>query len=72
MTSVEDLVARSNRLGADPRNTNYAGGNTSAKGSAVDPVTMIEVSAIGPARGPVDAIKQVALQKLRRAIAGDR
>ena len=26
-----DLVARSNRLGADPRNTNYAGGNTSAK-----------------------------------------
>jgi hypothetical protein len=42
------------------------------KVSAVDPVTMIEVSAIGPARGPVDAIKQVALQKLRRAIAGDR
>ena len=26
------LIARSNRLGADPRNTNYAGGNTSAKG----------------------------------------
>ena len=40
------------------------------KVSAVDPVTMIEVSAIGPARGPVDAIKQVALQKLKRAIAG--
>ena len=34
-----DLVARSNRLGADPRNTNYAGGNTSAKGSETDPVT---------------------------------
>jgi rhamnulose-1-phosphate aldolase/alcohol dehydrogenase len=33
------LLARSNRLGADPRNTNYAGGNTSAKGSATDPVT---------------------------------
>ncbi len=33
------LIARSNRLGADPRNTNYAGGNTSAKGSATDPVT---------------------------------
>ena len=30
---------RSNRLGADPRNTNYAGGNTSAKGTATDPVT---------------------------------
>ncbi|MFC8922995.1 bifunctional aldolase/short-chain dehydrogenase [Cellulosimicrobium sp. NPDC057127] len=36
---VADLVARSNRLGADPRVTNYAGGNTSAKGTATDPVT---------------------------------
>jgi rhamnulose-1-phosphate aldolase/alcohol dehydrogenase len=36
---VGALLARSNRLGADPRNTNYAGGNTSAKGSAPDPVT---------------------------------
>ncbi|MDQ2583766.1 bifunctional aldolase/short-chain dehydrogenase [Saccharothrix yanglingensis] len=33
------LVERSNRLGADPRNTNYAGGNTSAKGVGRDPVT---------------------------------
>ena len=40
------------------------------KVSAVDPVTMIEVSAIGPAKGSVEAIKQVALQKLRRAITG--
>ncbi|WP_256794831.1 bifunctional aldolase/short-chain dehydrogenase [Terrabacter sp. Ter38] len=38
-TAVADLLARSNRLGADPRNTNYAGGNTSAKGSETDPVT---------------------------------
>src|SRR5689334_10880554 len=37
--AVRDLVARSNRLGADPRNTNYAGGNTSAKGTDRDPVT---------------------------------
>jgi rhamnulose-1-phosphate aldolase/alcohol dehydrogenase len=36
---VAELIARSNRLGADPRNTNYAGGNTSAKGSQTDPVT---------------------------------
>jgi len=36
---VEALVARSNRLGADPRTTNYAGGNTSAKGTDVDPAT---------------------------------
>ena len=36
---VSDLLGRSNRLGADPRNTNYAGGNTSAKGTDTDPVT---------------------------------
>src|SRR3954451_6589820 len=36
---VGELLDRSNRLGADPRNTNYAGGNTSAKGAAADPVT---------------------------------
>jgi len=39
VSTVEELIERSNRLGADPRNTNYAGGNTSAKGPAVDPVT---------------------------------
>jgi rhamnulose-1-phosphate aldolase/alcohol dehydrogenase len=37
--TVAELVARSNRLGSDPKNTNYAGGNTSAKGSETDPVT---------------------------------
>src|SRR4051812_20290506 len=37
--AVRELLGRSNRLGADPRNTNYAGGNTSAKGSETDPVT---------------------------------
>ncbi|WP_395398941.1 bifunctional aldolase/short-chain dehydrogenase [Arthrobacter sp. UC242_113] len=37
--TVEDLIARSNRLGADKRNTNFAGGNTSAKGTETDPVT---------------------------------
>ena len=38
-STVSELIARSNRLGSDPRNTNYAGGNTSAKGVAIDPVT---------------------------------
>jgi rhamnulose-1-phosphate aldolase/alcohol dehydrogenase len=38
-TLVSELLARSNRLGSDPRNTNYAGGNASAKGTAIDPVT---------------------------------
>jgi rhamnulose-1-phosphate aldolase/alcohol dehydrogenase len=37
--TVAALVARSNRLGRDPKNTNYAGGNTSAKGIETDPVT---------------------------------
>ncbi|MFF3884191.1 bifunctional aldolase/short-chain dehydrogenase [Streptomyces sp. NPDC001914] len=36
---AEALLARSRRLGGDPRNTNYAGGNTSAKGTGADPVT---------------------------------
>ncbi|WP_395758124.1 bifunctional aldolase/short-chain dehydrogenase [Streptomyces althioticus] len=36
---VDALLARSRRLGSDPRNTNYAGGNASAKGREVDPVT---------------------------------
>ncbi|MGW8361403.1 bifunctional aldolase/short-chain dehydrogenase [Streptomyces wedmorensis] len=36
---VASLLGRSHRLGADPRTTNYAGGNTSAKGTVTDPVT---------------------------------
>ncbi|ALV53625.1 short-chain dehydrogenase [Streptomyces sp. 4F] len=40
---VAALLARSRRLGSDPRNTNYAGGNASAKGREVDPVTGGEV-----------------------------
>jgi rhamnulose-1-phosphate aldolase/alcohol dehydrogenase len=36
---VDQLIARSNALGADPRNTNFAGGNTSAAGTRTDPVT---------------------------------
>ncbi|MEU0051363.1 bifunctional aldolase/short-chain dehydrogenase [Streptomyces sp. NPDC006309] len=36
---VGELLERAHRLGADPRNTNYAGGNASVKGTAVDPVT---------------------------------
>lgn len=38
-TTAAELISRSNRLGSDPRVTNYAGGNTSAKGSEIDPVT---------------------------------
>jgi rhamnulose-1-phosphate aldolase/alcohol dehydrogenase len=37
--TAAELVARSNRLGSDTKITNYAGGNTSAKGTDTDPVT---------------------------------
>ncbi len=36
---VDDLIARCNHLGADPKVTNYAGGNASAKGLQTDPAT---------------------------------
>jgi rhamnulose-1-phosphate aldolase/alcohol dehydrogenase len=41
-----ELIERSRRLGADVRNTNYAGGNTSAKGRVTDPVTKDEVEVL--------------------------
>ena len=45
-TQIEELIGRSSRLEADPRNANYAGGNTSAKGTATDPVTGGDVELI--------------------------
>jgi len=36
---VAELIGRSNRLGSDRRNTNYGGGNTSAKAVVADPLT---------------------------------
>ncbi len=44
--TVAALIERSNRLGADPKNTNYAGGNTSAKGTEVDPATGADVDLV--------------------------
>ena len=38
-TSGEQLIARSNRLGANPGNSNKAGANTSANGTETEPVT---------------------------------
>jgi rhamnulose-1-phosphate aldolase/alcohol dehydrogenase len=46
ISTPAELVARSNRLGADPKNTNYAGGNTSAKGVETDPVTGEDVELV--------------------------
>ncbi|WP_405667663.1 bifunctional aldolase/short-chain dehydrogenase [Streptomyces sp. NBC_01166] len=36
---VAALLERAHRIGSDPRNTNYAGGNASAKATEADPVT---------------------------------
>jgi rhamnulose-1-phosphate aldolase/alcohol dehydrogenase len=73
---VPALVARSNRLGADPRNTNYAGGNTSAKGAAVDPVTGADVELlwVKGSGGDLGTLTESGLAVLRldrlRALAG--
>jgi rhamnulose-1-phosphate aldolase/alcohol dehydrogenase len=44
--AVRELLDRSHRLGKDPRNTNYAGGNTSTKARATDPLTGGQVELI--------------------------
>jgi rhamnulose-1-phosphate aldolase/alcohol dehydrogenase len=64
---VESLVSRSNRLGADPRNTNYAGGNTSAKGTAPDPVTdqPVELMWVKGSGGDLGTLKESGLAVLR-------
>ncbi|WP_019818981.1 bifunctional rhamnulose-1-phosphate aldolase/short-chain dehydrogenase [Saccharomonospora saliphila] len=41
--AVAELLARSHQLGSDRRNTNYAGGNASAKGVDTDPATGTDV-----------------------------
>jgi rhamnulose-1-phosphate aldolase/alcohol dehydrogenase len=74
--TVRELVERSNRLGADPRNTNYAGGNTSAKGSATDPVTGGDVDLlwVKGSGGDLGTLTEAGLAVLRldrlRALAG--
>ncbi|SHN42645.1 bifunctional rhamnulose-1-phosphate aldolase/short-chain dehydrogenase [Cryptosporangium aurantiacum] len=69
MTSetVAALLARSNRLGADPRNTNYAGGNTSAKGTEIDPVTggPVELLWVKGSGGDLGTLKESGLAVLR-------
>jgi rhamnulose-1-phosphate aldolase/alcohol dehydrogenase len=64
---VADLIARSNRLGADPRNTNYAGGNTSAKGTETDPVTgrPVELVWVKGSGGDLGTLKGSGLAVLR-------
>ena len=65
--SVRQLLERSNRLGADPRNTNYAGGNTSAKGTEVDPATgsLIELLWVKGSGGDLGTLTESSLAVLR-------
>ncbi|MEX5632660.1 bifunctional aldolase/short-chain dehydrogenase [Parafrankia sp. FMc2] len=74
--TVAELLARSNRLGADPRNTNYAGGNTSAKGVETDPVTGrdVELMWVKGSGGDLGTLTEPGLAVLRmdrlRALVG--
>ncbi len=66
-SAVAELIARSNRLGSDPRITNYAGGNTSAKGTATDPVTgeQVELLWVKGSGGDLGTLTESGLAVLR-------
>ncbi|MGP3962470.1 bifunctional aldolase/short-chain dehydrogenase [Nonomuraea sp. 3N208] len=76
MDVINQLLERSHRLGADPRNTNFAGGNTSAKGSESDPVTGedVELLWVKGSGGDLGTLKESGLAVLRldrlRALKG--
>ncbi|MER5992497.1 bifunctional aldolase/short-chain dehydrogenase [Streptomyces viridosporus] len=61
------LLARSHRLGSDPRNTNYAGGNASAKGTGTDPVTGgdVELMWVKGSGGNLGTLTEAGLAVLR-------
>jgi len=67
MTAKHDLIARSNRLGAEPHITNYAGGNTSAKGTETDPVTgePVELLWVKGSGGDLGTLTEKGLAVLR-------
>ena len=67
VSTVDGLLGRSNRLGADPANTNYAGGNTSAKGTATDPVTgaPVELLWVKGSGGDLGTLTEAGLAVLR-------
>jgi rhamnulose-1-phosphate aldolase/alcohol dehydrogenase len=65
--TVAALLERSNRLGSDPANTNYAGGNTSAKGVAIDPATgsPVEILWVKGSGGDLGTLTAAGLAILR-------
>ncbi|MDZ4045881.1 MAG: bifunctional aldolase/short-chain dehydrogenase [Rhodoglobus sp.] len=66
-SAAAELIARSNRLGSDPRVTNYAGGNTSAKGTEIDPVTgePVELLWVKGSGGDLGTLTESGLAVLR-------
>jgi rhamnulose-1-phosphate aldolase/alcohol dehydrogenase len=65
--TVAALLGRSHRLGADPASTNYAGGNTSAKSEAIDPVTgdAVELMWVKGSGGDLATLTESGLAVLR-------
>ena len=64
---VAQLIERSHRLGSDPTVTNYAGGNTSAKGSSIDPATgrPIDLLWVKGSGGDLGTLTEAGLAVLR-------
>jgi len=67
LPEVRELLERSHRLGADRRNTNWAGGNASVKGAADDPVTgrPVELLWVKGSGGDLGTLTEPGLSVLR-------
>ncbi len=66
-SAVSELLERSHRLGADRRNTNYAGGNTSVKTAVTDPVNGqdVELVYVKGSGGDLGTLSAAGLAALR-------
>ncbi len=66
-SAISELLERSHRLGADRRNTNYAGGNTSVKTAVTDPVNGqdVELVYVKGSGGDLGTLSAAGLAALR-------
>ncbi|REF35849.1 rhamnulose-1-phosphate aldolase/alcohol dehydrogenase [Thermasporomyces composti] len=64
---MAELLERCHRLGSDPRNTNYAGGNASCKATGIDPVTgeSVELLWVKGSGGDLGTLTEDGLAVLR-------
>lgn len=62
-----ELIERSRRLGSNPANTNYGGGNTSAKGFETDPLTgeQVPVLFVKGSGGDLGSLEEKGVATLR-------